>query len=119
MSSFVREKRKDKGSIMIVAEGIYDVGDLLMRNQKKTVPGVKSKIVRHWNEPWIITEKLCVVPSKICYLESSTPVIVHGDNLKRVHGDSNLHIPQEHNETTEVRQPNMRDLIPNNTVNEQ
>ncbi|KAH3815521.1 hypothetical protein DPMN_144048 [Dreissena polymorpha] len=51
----------------------------------------------------------------MCYSETSPPVIVHGDNLKRFHGDSNLHIPQEHNETTEVQQPNLRDFIPNNT----
>ena len=46
----------------------YKVGDLVWRNQKKSLPGIKTKIARHWTGPWIITEKLSEIIFKIkCY----------------------------------------------------
>jgi hypothetical protein len=42
----------------------YEVGDFVMRNQKKTVSRVKSKIVRHWTGQWIIIKNYVLCCSK-------------------------------------------------------
>lgn len=60
----------------------YSVGNLVWRNQKKNIPGRKSKIARHWTGPWIIIEKLSDILFRIKFSKNSVPVIVHGDNLK-------------------------------------
>lgn len=65
----------------------YSVGDMVWRNQKKNVVGRKSKIARHWSGPWVICEKLSDVLFKIKFSRNSTPVVVHGDNLKPYSGD--------------------------------
>ena len=67
-----------------VKELRYTVCDLVWRNQKKTLPGVKMKITRHWTGPWIITVKLCDVLFRIKHSDSSPSVIIHGDNLKSI-----------------------------------
>ena len=65
-----------------VTEFTYKQGDLVWRNQKKVTPGMKCKISRHWTGPWIITEKICDLLSKLQYAQNSSPVVVHGDNIK-------------------------------------
>ena len=73
-----------------VKEISYNVGDLVWRNQKKTVPGVKTKITRHWTGPWIITEKLCDILFRIKHSDSCPSGIMHGDNLKKYFGPKTI-----------------------------
>ena len=36
----------------------YSEGDLVWRNQRRCLPGIKKKIKRHWTSPWKITKQL-------------------------------------------------------------
>ena len=64
----------------------YEIGDLVWRNQKKNIPGLKSKIARHWTGPWVIVDKFSDVIFKIQFSKNSNPAVVHGDNLKPYKG---------------------------------
>ena len=70
-----------------VREKKYGVGDLVWRNQKKNIPGQKTKIARHWTGPWIIIEKVSDIIFRLKFSKNSDPVTVHGDNLKPYIGD--------------------------------
>ena len=98
----------------------YEVGDLVWRNQKKNVPGKKSKIARHWTGPWIIMEKLNEVLFKIQHSKNSKPVIIHGDNLKPYNGrkkfawfnsNHDVNDPRSMESFHEAELPNLEDFI--------
>ena len=55
-----------------VVEFNYKRGDLVW-NQKKTTPGIKSKISRHWTGPWIVIDKICDVLFKLQHAQNSPP----------------------------------------------
>ena len=44
-----------------VKEHNYQVGDLIWRNQKQCLTGLKATILRHWTGPCMINGKLCDV----------------------------------------------------------
>ena len=83
-------ERKKKQYDCRIQEYTYKCGDLVWRNQKKATPGVKCKISRHWTGPWVIVEKICDVLFKLQYAQNSSPVIVHGDNIKPYKGAERL-----------------------------
>ncbi|KAK3107787.1 hypothetical protein FSP39_022147 [Pinctada imbricata] len=60
----------------------YNIGDLVWRNQKKNIPGIKAKIARHWTGPWIIMDKLSDVTFEVKCSKNKPAVVVHGDILK-------------------------------------
>ncbi|MCG7878552.1 MAG: hypothetical protein N0C90_19805 [Candidatus Thiodiazotropha endolucinida] len=94
-----------------VREMNYKVGDLVWRNQKKTVPGVKTKITRHWTGPWIITEKLCDVLFRIKHSEHFPSVIIHGDNLKKYCGPKTIVLKTDERTRSEADQPNLQSFV--------
>lgn len=60
----------------------YQIGQLILRNQKIVTPGRKQKICRNWNGPWVITKKISEVLYKIQHKKDLPGVVVHKDNLK-------------------------------------
>ena len=94
-----------------VKEICYKVGDLVWRNQKKTVPGVKTKIMRHWTGPWIITEKLCDILFRIKHSDSSSSVIMHGDNLKKYHGPKTIILQNDDQLQRQADQPDLHTFL--------
>ena len=94
-----------------VKELRYTVGDLVWWNQKKTLPGVKTKITRHWTGPWIITENLCDVLFKIKHSDSSSSVIIHGDNLKKYNGPKTIILRADRQVQYVIKQPNLRCFV--------
>ena len=99
-----------------VKELKYAVGDLVWRNQKKTLPGVKTKITRHWTGPWIISEKLCDVLFRIRHSDSSPSVIIHGDNLKRYHGPKIIVLRTDTHVQTVIKQPDLQSFMAHKTL---
>ena len=79
-----------------VKEHSYCVGDKVWRNQWQSPPGIKASIRRHWTGPWMVIEKLCDVLFRLKHSANSPSVVIHGDNLKRYHGDRQLdfQVPQ-------------------------
>ena len=94
-----------------VKEICYNVGDLVWRNQKKTVPGVKTKITRHWTGPWIITEKLCDILFRIKHSDSSPSLIMHGDNLKKYHGPKTIILRNDDQIQRQADQPDLHTFL--------
>jgi len=88
----------------------YEVGDLVWRNQKKHVPGLKMKIARHWTGPWVIIEKLNEVIFKIQHSQNSSPVIIHGDNLKTYRGDKKLKWFKPNDENLTIEFPDISEF---------
>ena len=70
-----------------VKEHNCSVGDKVWRNQWQSPPGIKASVHRHWTGPWMVIEKLCDVLFRIKHSANSPSVVIHGDNLKRYHGD--------------------------------
>lgn len=101
-------KKQKKHYDAHVKEMKYEVGDLVWRNQKKTLPGVKTKITRHWTGPWMITEKLCDVLFRIKHSDSSSSVIIHGDNLKKYYGPKTITLRADRHVHNIVEQPNLQ-----------
>ena len=99
-----------------VKELKYAVGDLVWRNQKKTLPGVKTKITRHWTGPWKISEKLCDVLFRIRHSDSSPSVIIHGDNLKRYHGPKTIVLRTDTHVQTVIKQPDLQSFMAHKTL---
>ena len=79
-----------------VKEHSYCVGDKVWRNQWQSPPGIKASIRRHWTGPWMVIEKLYDVLIRLKHSANSPSVVIHGDNLKRYHGDRQLdfQVPQ-------------------------
>lgn len=102
-----------------VTEYNYSVGDKVWRNQWQSPPGIKASIRRHWTGPWMVVEKLCDVLFRIKHSATSPSVVIHGDNLKRYHGDRQLNFQVPRVEEREVQFPDLTEFAGENSSNDQ
>ena len=102
--------RQKKQYDMNVKAFDYSVGDLVWRNQKQALPGVKTKIKRHWTGPWKITQKLCDVLFRIQNARNTPSVVIHGDNLKKYYGEKLVDLDLEHTGQATVQVPELQEF---------
>ncbi|CAC5408224.1 unnamed protein product [Mytilus coruscus] len=76
----------------------YEIGDLVWRNQKKKIPGLKLEIARQWTGPWVVVDKKSDIIFKIQHSKNSGAVIIHGDNLKPYRGNKTAKWFRKNNE---------------------
>ena len=94
----------------------YEVGDLVWRNQKKNIPGLKLKIARQWTGPWVIVTKLSDVTFKIQCSKKSALVIIHGDNIKPYRGKKKINWYREiRKENSPVVLPDLSEFLATDT----
>lgn len=70
-----------------VRETNYEVGDLVRRNQRPILKGIKAKLARKWTGPWIVVKRLSDVLFQIKHAKNTKPVVVHADNIKPYRGN--------------------------------
>ncbi|CAC5386202.1 unnamed protein product [Mytilus coruscus] len=96
----------------------YEI-DLVWRNQKKNIPGLKLKIARQWTGPWVVVDKKSDIIFKIQHSKNSTAVIIHGDNLKPYRGNKTAKWFRKNNEERiSVEIPDLPEFLSTPDLNE-
>lgn len=96
----------------------FNEGDLVWRNQKQCLHGMKTKIKRHWTGPWKITNKICDVLFRIQNSRNLPSVIIHGDNLKKYFGEKTVDLqPARVLQQGVVLQPRLQEFVRNHVQN--